>query len=93
MPKSSEQKHGTPTQESPEWTEERLRSSLSFSQLPAEVQAATRRRGKRGPQKSPTKKLISIRLSADVLTALRAHGRGWQSLADEALRENFVKSK
>ena len=90
MSNSSEPKHGTPTQESPEWTEERLRNSMSFSQLPAAVQAAARRRGERGPQKEPVKTPISIRLSADVLEAMRATGPGWQVRADEALRQHFL---
>jgi uncharacterized protein (DUF4415 family) len=35
--------------------------------------------------------LVSLRLSPDVLAALRATGKGWQSTADEALRRQFVK--
>jgi uncharacterized protein (DUF4415 family) len=30
-------------------------------------------------------------LSADVLAALKATGKGWQTTADEALRHKFVK--
>lgn len=41
----------------------------------------------RGLQKTPTKELISIRLSQDVVTKLRASGRGWQARVDEHLRE------
>ena len=89
MPKS-EPKYGTPTQENPEWTAERLRNSVSFNQLPAAVQAAARRRGERGPQKKPTKALVSLRLSPDVLIALRATGPGWQSRVDEVLRNQFL---
>ncbi len=79
MPKDPEPKYGTPTHESPECTEELLRQSLSFSQLPAEVQAAARRRGERGPQKSPIKKLISIRLSQDVLECPPSQRKGLAS--------------
>ncbi|HEY5382487.1 MAG TPA: BrnA antitoxin family protein [Acidobacteriaceae bacterium] len=50
-------------------------------------------RKKRGPQKSPVKKLTTIRLSQDVLAALRSKGRGWQTLADETLRSAFVKER
>ena len=42
--------------------------------------------GKRGPQKSPKKVPISIRLSPDVAEGLRATGNGWQGRADKALR-------
>jgi uncharacterized protein (DUF4415 family) len=52
--------------------------------LPAETVAGIRRA--RGPQKSPTKELISLRLDRDVLEAYRATGRGWQTRANEALR-------
>ena len=44
------------------------------------------RRG-RGPQKSPTKVLTTIRLDADVLAFFRSHGRGYQTRINEALRE------
>ena len=33
----------------------------------------------RGPQKAPTKRLVSLRLSPDVLDAYRGTGRGWQA--------------
>jgi uncharacterized protein (DUF4415 family) len=41
----------------------------------------------------PTKQPVTIRLSPDVLTVLRARGRGWQTLVDETLRERFVKKR
>ena len=41
----------------------------------------------RGPQKKPTKVQISIRFDPDVLEALRAGGRGWQSRLNDELRE------
>ncbi len=55
----------------------------------AAVRAAleTRKPGQRGPQKAPTKKLVSLRLSPDVLTYFRGTGEGWQSRIDEALRK------
>ena len=43
--------------------------------------------GIRGAQKSPTKELISVRLSADVLEPFRATGDGWQTRMNEALRD------
>ena len=51
-----------------------------------ELVASWRKRGERGPQKSPRKVPISIRLSPDVAKGLRATGNGWQGRADEALR-------
>jgi len=44
------------------------------------------RRG-RGPQKSPTKQLVSLRLSQEVLEHFKSTGPGWQTRIDEALRE------
>ncbi len=41
----------------------------------------------RGLQKAPTKKLISIRLSQDVVEHFKAKGKGWQTEMDRALRK------
>jgi uncharacterized protein (DUF4415 family) len=49
------------------------------------------RRGKRGPQKAPTKKLVSLRLSPEVIDHFKASGRGWQTRIDGALREAIRK--
>ena len=57
-----------------------------FSALPASEQKVLLKLRKRGPQKSPKKVPISIRLSPDVAEGLRATGNGWQSRADQALR-------
>jgi uncharacterized protein (DUF4415 family) len=57
-----------------------------FSALPAAEQRVLLKLRKRGPQKTPKKVPISIRLSPDVAEGLRATGNGWQSRADEALR-------
>jgi len=43
------------------------------------------RKGKRGPQKAPTKKLVSLRLSAEVVDHFKATGPGWQTRIDGAL--------
>ncbi len=42
---------------------------------------------RRGQQKAPTKVVTTIRLDADVLEALRASGKGWQSRVNDALRD------
>lgn len=76
--------------DNPEWTAEKLARSIKFKDLPEGLQR-TLSRPKRGPQKAPTKMLVSMRLSRDVLQALRATGDGWQTRADEALREKFAK--
>jgi uncharacterized protein (DUF4415 family) len=45
------------------------------------------RRGKRGPQKAPTKKLVSLRLAPEVLEHFKAGGPGWQTRIEQTLRE------
>ncbi|MBK8537202.1 MAG: BrnA antitoxin family protein [Candidatus Competibacteraceae bacterium] len=52
--------------------------------LPASLLAKL---GVRGHQKTPTKERITIRLSAEVVTAFRATGKGWQTRMDAALRD------
>jgi len=47
------------------------------------------RRGKRGPQKSPTKKLVSLRLSPEVIDHFKSAGPGWQTRIDSALLESI----
>jgi uncharacterized protein (DUF4415 family) len=49
------------------------------------------RRGKRGPQKAPTKKLVSLRLSAEVVRHFKSTGPGWQTRIDSTLRESMKK--
>lgn len=49
-----------------------------------------RKIGVRGPQKSPTKERITIRLSQDVVKRFRATGEGWQTRVDVAL-QNWLK--
>ena len=46
----------------------------------------TRKRG-RGPQRTPLKVSTTIRLDADVLAFFRAHGRGYQTQINAALRQ------
>ncbi len=41
----------------------------------------------RGPNKAPTKKLVSLRLSRDVIDHFRSQGPGWHSRIDDALRK------
>jgi uncharacterized protein (DUF4415 family) len=40
----------------------------------------------RGPQKAPTKEMISLRVDRDVLAAYRATGPGWQARMNVALK-------
>lgn len=47
----------------------------------------------RGPQKSPTKVLTTIRLDADVLAYFRSTGRGYQTRISEELRKIVSKER
>ena len=89
MPKKLE-REPVPDAENPEWTKEKFAGAKRLSEMPASFQQAVGV-GRRGPQKAPTKRLTSIRLSPDVLEALRATGKGWQAVVDDALRRQFVK--
>jgi uncharacterized protein (DUF4415 family) len=64
-----------------------------FSALPETEQKMLLKLRKRGPQKTPKKVPITIRLSPDVAEGLRATGNGWQVRADEALRSWLVEMK
>ena len=50
------------------------------------------RRGRRGPQKSPTKKLVSLRLSPEVIEHFKSTGPGWQTRIDSTLLESIKRS-
>ena len=55
--------------------------------LLAGLVALRKRRGERGPQKSPTKVPTTIRFDAEVLAALKASGKGWQTRVNEAVKD------
>ena len=84
-----------PDTENPEWSETEIHDAQPLMHvLPSETVAAVRRyRGQRGPQKRPTKELISLRVDRDVVAAYRATGAGWQTRANEALKAFAKKSE
>ena len=45
----------------------------------------------RGPQKSPTKVLTTVRLDADVMAFFKSQGRGYQTRINEELRKVVAK--
>ena len=71
--------------ENPEWTEEDFRLAVPFSALPASLQATLRRA--RGPGKKPAKVQTAIRFDPEVLSALRATGRGWQTRVNDVMKQ------
>ena len=71
--------------DNPEWTEEDFALARPASEVhPPHIAAMLVRR--RGPQKTPTKMPVTLRLDPDVLAKFKATGRGWQSRMNEALR-------
>ena len=70
--------------DNPEWTKEDFAKAKPFAEALPDL-AASIRRG-RGPNKAPTKKLVTIRLSGSVIEKYKSSGRGWQSRIDADLK-------
>ena len=49
--------------------------------------AEKRKQGRRGPQQAPTKQLVSVRYSPEVLAYFKATDAGWQTRMNDALLE------
>ncbi len=76
--------------DNPSFSAEDLRHARTGREvLPPEFFEALekRRQGQRGPQKAPTKQLVTMRLDRDLLDKLKADGPGWQSRANALLRK------
>jgi uncharacterized protein (DUF4415 family) len=76
--------------DSPEWTKADFAKATRFDgvkmkDLTPEMLARIKKT--RGPQKTPTKVAVSIRLSPEVISHFKDKGPGWQSRIDEALRK------
>jgi uncharacterized protein (DUF4415 family) len=71
--------------DNPPLTDEMWARMRPAVEVAPEIVAAYRRR--RGPQKAPTKQLVSIRLDRDVVSHFRKRGPGWQQRVNEALRK------
>jgi uncharacterized protein (DUF4415 family) len=73
--------------DSPELTDEELAKLRPARDVlpPALFEKLTRRRG---PQKTPIKEAVSLRLDRDVVEYFRAQGPGWQTRINEVLRES-----
>jgi uncharacterized protein (DUF4415 family) len=76
--------------QSPELTAEEIAKAKPFAEVLPEL-AASIRKG-RGPNKAPTKKLVTIRLSGSVIEKYKSGGEGWQSRIDADLKRlNKIK--
>ena len=70
--------------DNPEPTDKQLAKAKPFKEVFPELAKTI---PTRGPQKKPTKQIISIRLSAEVLSHYKSKGPGWQSKIDEDLKK------
>ena len=79
--------------ENPEWSEADFARARPASVVHGKALAAglVRPRGRPTLAEAERKAKVNIRLSPDVVAALRATGAGWQTRADQALRKAFVK--
>jgi uncharacterized protein (DUF4415 family) len=79
--------------DNPEWTEDDFARSRPASGFfgPEVIALLVRSRGRPALTEGERKAKVNIRLSPDVVAALRATGSGWQTRADQALRKAFVK--
>ncbi|WP_448035256.1 BrnA antitoxin family protein [Bradyrhizobium liaoningense] len=76
--------------DNPELTKADFAKARPFSEVFPDLSASIRKG--RGPNKAPTKKLVSLRLSPEVVDHFKSTGPGWQSRIDETLRK-AVKRK
>ncbi|MFY9986947.1 MAG: BrnA antitoxin family protein [Chthoniobacterales bacterium] len=82
--------------DNPEWTDANFaRAKPAREVLPSRVYhaAVKRYRGQRGPQKTPVKIPVTLRLDADVLASYKATGVGWQTRINEALRRALTEDE
>lgn len=79
--------------ENPEWTEADFARARPAHEVhgKALAKAFVRPRGRPALAEADRKAKVNIRLSPDVVAALRATGAGWQTRVDQALRKAFVK--
>lgn len=70
--------------DNPELTERDFRRAVPASAMVPDLASQPR---VRGPQKAPTKKLVSIRLDPDLVDRLKQDGPGWQGRVNDMLRE------
>lgn len=76
----------------PEWTEKDFARARPISDFPELQEAFERARGQRGPQKTPVKDRVGLRLDHDVVEHFRATGPGWQSRINDILVEHVKRN-
>ncbi|MCO5732754.1 BrnA antitoxin family protein [Rhizobium sp. SSA_523] len=78
-------------EDSSDLTDEVMQQARPVTDYP-EFTGFFRQRGERGPQKSPVKERIGLRLNKNVVEHFRKTGPGWQSRINDVL-EDYVKDK
>lgn len=76
-----------------ELTTEDFKSFQPSSAFPELVGAFQRARGQRGPQKSPTKERVALRLDSAIVDHFRSGGPGWQTRINDALAALIRKNE
>ena len=77
-----------------ELSKEELKQFKPLSEVNPELLAKIKKGiGQRGPQKSPTKIPISIRVSPEVAEYFRSAGKGWQGRMDNVLKDYVADHK
>ena len=79
-------KRRSPDDDAPEVGREFFDRAERIADGPSALLQAMRK--SRGKQKTPTKRLVSLRLSPDVLAAYRGTGRGWQARINRDLERS-----
>lgn len=81
--------------DNPPLTDDQLASMRPAREVVPEIvtayEAGKVRTRVRGPQKSPTKVPVYMRLSPEVVGHFKAGGSGWQTRIDEALKKAIAK--
>ena len=70
--------------DNPEITDAQAAQARPFAEAFPELAASLRR--SRGPQKAPTKQLVSLRVDSETVEAFKATGPGWQTRMNDVLR-------
>jgi uncharacterized protein (DUF4415 family) len=58
--------------------------------IPNIIEAFERMRGMRGPQKTPVKERVGLRLDAEIVEHFRSTGSGWQSRINDILKMHIA---
>lgn len=79
--------------DNPEWTAKDFARAVPTRELlgGAVADALLRKPGRPKLPDNAAKQAISLRVAPDVLDAMRATGRGWQTRAEAILRREFLR--